>query len=108
MIYIITVIAALVLSFMMLASEALNGNITHLKNGREPNAGACIFPTIPCVPLFFCFISWIVEKFLKEYSIAIMLIVFAALYGLWVVGFMKLKSEFEALKNETGKANQSE
>ncbi len=32
-------------------SEVLNGNIRHLENGREPNAGAAIFPTIPLIPI---------------------------------------------------------
>ena len=32
-------------------AETVAGNIRHLKNGREPNAGAAIFPTIPLVPM---------------------------------------------------------
>ncbi|HEY8942117.1 MAG TPA: hypothetical protein VIM59_18115 [Cellvibrio sp.] len=29
--------------------EILRGNIVHLQNGREPNAGVALFPTIPFV-----------------------------------------------------------
>ena len=88
----------------MLASEALRGNITHLKNGREPNAGACILPTIPCVPLFFCLIAWGLDRFFEQHAILIMISVFAALYTLWTVGYMKLKSEFETLSEEANKS----
>ena len=107
MIYILTVIASVTLSFMMLVSEALGGNITHVKNGREPNAGACIHPTIPCVPLFFCFIAWLAEKFIKEYSIVVMVLVFTALYILWTIGYMKLKAEIKSLTTKQTTANKA-
>ncbi len=51
MYYVIVFVVALVVTFMGFMAEVLHGNIRHLENGRDPEAGASIFPNIVCVPL---------------------------------------------------------
>jgi len=38
--------------------EVIQGNIRHIENGREPNAGAAVFPTVPLIPIVYLVISW--------------------------------------------------
>lgn len=38
--------------------EVLLGNISHVKNGRKPEAGAAIFPVIPVSQIFYIGLVW--------------------------------------------------
>jgi len=51
MIYLIATLWGLVACVQGYAGEVVNGNISHMKNGREPNAGACLFPALRAVPM---------------------------------------------------------
>ncbi len=51
LLYILLAVLSLGFCVVGFYSEVVNGNIRHLKNGREPNAGAAIFPTIPLIPI---------------------------------------------------------
>ena len=51
--YAIVVVLSVVFTFLGFISEVTAGNIRHVENGREPNAGAALYPCIPFVPLFF-------------------------------------------------------
>ena len=52
MTYMMAVFISLVSCFIGFGLEVVQGNIRHVKNGREPNAGAAMFPTVVVVPLF--------------------------------------------------------
>jgi hypothetical protein len=47
MVYLLAILFSLVASVQTFASEITAGKIGHVENGREPKAGAAIFPTIP-------------------------------------------------------------
>ena len=62
MTYLIAIIFSLVSCFIGFNLEITKGNITHVRNGRKPEAGASIFPTIPLVPLFYCGAMWLINQ----------------------------------------------
>ena len=65
MICLLAIVFRLIASVQSFASEITRGNIDHLKNGRKPNAGAVIFPTIPFVQIVAVGVAWLLEKFLQ-------------------------------------------
>lgn len=62
MTYVIIIIFSLVACFVGFGLEVVRGNIRHVENGRKPEAGAAIFPTIPLVPLFYCAAVWLIDR----------------------------------------------
>jgi hypothetical protein len=42
--------------------EIIHGNIRHLENGREANAGAAIFPGLLVIPIFYVVAAWLLNK----------------------------------------------
>lgn len=44
--------------FVGFVLESTEGNIGHVQNGRKPNAGAAILPTIPMVQIFYALATW--------------------------------------------------
>lgn len=104
MIYMIAVILGLVACVQSFLSEITTGNITHLKNGRPPNAGAALFPLIPFVPLLFVSAAWILRTFASEYAVWILVGAFLTLSLFWAFSFAKLRAErhrIEAAGNHT-------
>ncbi len=78
-------------------SEVTAGNITHLKNGRKPEAGATVFPTIPIMQLLTVLVTWGLNRIhppLGFYTVSALFVVFALF---WVVSYRKLKREFDEL-----------
>ena len=84
---------------MSYISEIHNGNICHIKNDREPNAGACIFPTFPAIPLFFCGLAWLVDIFISTYGIFIMLGFFTMIYVVWTISFISSYKKLKKIKS---------
>ena len=68
---------------MSFSSEVTNGNIAHLENGREPNAGAAMFPTIPIVPLMFLAVTWFAYVLIPDYATLILWALFAIFVASW-------------------------
>jgi hypothetical protein len=98
MIYLLAGIQGVVATFMCFASEITNGNIRHLESGREPNAGAAIFPSIPLLPLLSIGAAWALQKFLPNRSLAV-LTGFFLLFGLiWGGSFVRSRARFQRLK----------
>ena len=93
MIYLIAIILSLVACAQSFLSEATIGNITHLKNGRPPNAGVALFPLIPFMPLLFLGAAWILRRFVPEYAMWILVGAFLTLSLIWMVSFAKLRAE---------------
>jgi hypothetical protein len=58
MLYLGLVVLSLISCGVGFALEVATGNIGHIKNGREPNAGAAILPTIPLVPVAYVLAAW--------------------------------------------------
>lgn len=98
MIYVIAVILGLGACVQSFLSEITAGNITHLKNGRPPNAAAALFPLIPSVPLFFVGAAWTLQTFVPEHATWILLGAFLALSTLWVFSFRKLRAQLHPIE----------
>lgn len=66
------VVALAVLScFVGFALQITRGNLVHLRNGRQPNARAALFPDIPCVPLTYAVATWALERIHPGLGLAI-------------------------------------
>jgi accessory gene regulator protein AgrB len=86
--FIIALLVSLVFCVLSFASEVTSGNIVHLKNGREPNAGAAIIPTIVIVPLMFLIVTWIGFKLIPEYAAWILWALFGVFMFSWTKAFL--------------------
>jgi len=108
MIYLIAILWGLLACVQGYAVEVVKGNISHLKNGREPNAGACLFPALPAVPLMSVFIAWLIELFIPTYSIEIFLIGLSVMSIILLISFISARLEYLRLiktkksQNENG------
>jgi hypothetical protein len=98
MLYLLAIIFSLVASVQSFASEIMAGNITHLKNGRQPNAGAAIFPTIPVIPLLAIGAAWLLQTFIPHYAVWILVGLFVIFSAFWAFSFAKLRAEFDRIK----------
>ena len=60
--YLLVALLSIVFAFLGFATEIARGNISHIENGREPNAGASIFPVIPLGPMFLVGLVWLLNN----------------------------------------------
>ena len=60
--YVAVIIASLIVTVFGFSLEITAGNIGHVRHGREPNAGAAIFPSIPSIPAFAVGLSWLLNR----------------------------------------------
>ena len=94
MLYLLATIFSLVVSGQSFASEVTAGNITHVKNGRQPNAGAAIFPAIPGFQLLAIGVAWLLQTFIPHYAVWILVGSFLLFSAFWAFSFAKLRAEF--------------
>jgi hypothetical protein len=93
MTYLLAVVLSLIVSFYVFASEVTAGNIRHLQNGREPNAGAAVFPTVPLLQMLAVGLAWFLERVTPEFAIWGLVGGFLVLSVRWAVSIAKLKAE---------------
>ena len=94
MLYVLAIILSFVFCAQGLASEVMASNITHLKNGRQPNAGASIFPVVPIVQFLAGGGAWFLKTFSPHYAIWILIGSFLIFSAFWAFSFAKLRAEF--------------
>ena len=99
MIYLLAIFLSVVVSVQGFASEITAGNITHLKHGRLPNAGAAIFPVIPVLQLLATGVAWLLQAFIPGYAAWILVGLFLIFSAFWTVSFLRLRAEFQSLKS---------
>jgi hypothetical protein len=107
MIYFLAIILSLVAALMSFASEITAGNICHLENGREPNAGAAMLPTIPLLPLFAIGFAWLLRAVIPERATSILLGAFLLFVCLWSISFVRLRIRFRRLSAIHSQSKQS-
>ena len=56
--YLVIFAVSIVSCVVGFALEIAHGNISHVENGREPNTGVALFPTIPVIPLVYLGAAW--------------------------------------------------
>ncbi len=97
MIYLVAIVVSFALCLMMYASEITQGNITHIENGREPVAGASVFPTFPVVQVLCLGAAYGLNLWSPDRAILIGMIVFAVLFLVWVVSFFMLRAKYATI-----------
>ena len=98
MIYLVSIVVSFALCLMMYASDITQGNISHIENGREPVAGASLFPTFPVVQVLCLGAAYGLNLWSPDRAILIGMIVFGVLLLIWGVSFAKLRAKFTAIK----------
>ena len=97
MIYILAVFLGFVACVMSFASEITAGNICHLKHGRQPNAGAALFPTVAVIPLLAICATWLLRTFLPAHAVSILVGSFLLFACLWTIFFVRLRAQFRRI-----------
>jgi|SRR5271154_4253709 len=98
MIYVIAVAFGLATCVQGFFSEITAGNIGHLSQGRPPNAGAALFPSIPFIPLLFVGLAWLLRVFVSKYAMWMLLAVFVTQSLCWAFSFVRLRVELRRIK----------
>ena len=98
MIYLTAIVFSLIVCAQSGASAITSGNITHLKYGREPNAGVSLFPAVPLFQLLALGLAWVLQQFVPSYAILVLVCFFLVSSALWLVSFNKLRAELSRAK----------
>lgn len=100
--YTVVIITAVVFTFLVLATECANGNIAHVRNGREPNAGAAIFPGIPFFPIIAIVIMRIGDSFYPNLGFGAIIVGFLLFVPYWIWEIRKLNAQLESMSTTPG------
>jgi len=97
LLYLLLLFVSLISCCVGFYEEALRGNIGHLENGREPNAGVAILPTIPVIPAVHFGIVYGLNSINENlgWYVIVGYFCFAAAYRLYIIP--KLSREFNRL-----------
>lgn len=97
--YVLILILSIVLIVVNIYGSLLGGNITHLENNREPNAGVSIIFYI-FFPVFFMGLAYIGNALLYGlgWRISLGLLVFILLYS--AIEIPRLEKKYNALLKE--------
>jgi hypothetical protein len=98
MIYVVAVALGLATCMQVFLSEITAGNIGHLRQGRPPNAGAALFPSILFIPLVFAGGAWLLRIVVSKYAMWILLAAFLTRSLYWWFSFAKLRVELRRIK----------
>jgi hypothetical protein len=98
MVYLLAILFSLVASVQTFASEITAGNIGHVKNGRDPKAGAAIFPTIPVFQLLAASAAWLLQTFIPHYAVWVLVASYLIFSVIWGFSFTKLKAELNRIQ----------
>jgi hypothetical protein len=98
MLYIALVALSLVSCGISFAYEIVSGNITHIKCGREPNAGAAILPAILLVPALYVLIAWRLNEWHANRGYIVVAICSVLSIAIQMVLYMRAAAELKALQ----------
>lgn len=100
MVYGLIIFISTVVCVMGFISEITVCNITHIENGRNPEAGASIFPTIPTVQILAVFIAWGLNKVHPNLGFYGILGLFVVYCLFWIPSYLKAKSKLHKLEKD--------
>jgi len=100
MTYAIVAAIGVVLTFMGFATEIVASNIVHVQNGREPSAGAAVFPSIPLVPLLLVGVAWGLDHIRSGLGIWVVCGLFVLYLPAWFFRLRRLSRRLESLKRK--------
>ena len=99
--YIIVIVLSLISSILNFKLEIIESNITHIKNGREPNASASILPVIPLAQIFYVGVTWLLNQYIY-YGYIIVLIFICIIAGLNLRSIRLKHKDYMKIMNEHG------
>ena len=112
MTYGIVVLLSVIVAFLGFATEITDCNIRHVKNGREPNAGAAIFPGIPFIPLITVGFVWAVNRIYPNLGFGLFVSLFCVFVPSWWINIRRSNKKLRALiankEEQRGSANQTD
>jgi hypothetical protein len=88
MAYFSVFLLSIISCFIGFGLSSVNGNICHVKNGRTPNAGASIFPTIPIIPIVYLTVTWGLNRAYEDLGF---IVISTYACGSILLGFILLK-----------------
>ena len=101
--YLAATLLSVLFAFLGFVTEISNGNIRHLENGREPNAGAAIFPVIPFGPLFLVGLVWLLNRAYGNLGFWAFAVFTCWFIPSWWVTQRRLNTRFKELELENNK-----
>ena len=102
MTYIVVAVIAVVFTLMAGAESNVQCNITHVRNGREPNASTSILPGIIIVPGFAVALTWLLENIHKGVGLWSVVGLFALYVIYWWRNLRKLNQVLSSLTAADG------
>ncbi len=93
-IYLLIFVLSVISCFIGFALECVRGNIEHLKNGRDPNAGAALFPNIPIVPCLYLLATWLMNRIILDSGFIVVIAYFCVASAIKAYQYKNLKHEF--------------
>jgi len=99
--YGLTVVAALLSTFIGFGLEIVQGNIRHVQNGRKSEAGAAIFPSIIFIPLFYIGTAWGLNTTTYHLGFYVVFAYFVISITYKVFSFKKQGRELEELQRDS-------
>jgi hypothetical protein len=91
--YLLALVFSLFSSMQVFALELTRSNIRHVENGRQPNAGAAIFPVIPIFQILALGIAYLCEAFVPRFAVWTITGLFVLCSLLWAFSFARLRKE---------------
>jgi hypothetical protein len=96
--YIVVALIATVATFLGGGSAVVRRNIVHVTNGRAPNAGWSVFPSMPCVPMFWMGVAWLLDQLQTGLGLWVVGGLFVLFVPMWWWRFRALRRELASLQ----------
>jgi hypothetical protein len=96
--YIAVALLGIVLTFLNFDLEVLRGNISHLRNGRAPNAGAAVFPSLPLNPILLAGLAWLLDHLHPHAGLWAVSAIFFVSFPAWALSRRNLQRQLDQLK----------
>lgn len=95
--YTAVIAASVMVLFLGFSTECTARNIVHVQQGREPNAGASIFPGIPFVPALAVAVAWLLNGWYPNLGVWTVLTLSCLYVPFWAYTQRKLNAELHSL-----------
>lgn len=100
-IYLLLIFLGVISTCVGFPLEIIHGNIRHLENGREANAGAAIFPSLLVIPIFYVVSAWLINKVHESMGFYIVISYFFISMLLKTFSIIKHKKILDEMKQKS-------
>ena len=97
---ILIVMMSLLTCAIGIAREMAEANVRHVQNGRTPNAGAALFPTIPFIQFFYLFAAWSLNQIHQDLGFFVVAAYSVLNICIQVMQLRRASATLRMLKNE--------